>query len=69
MMTMQRSCSRLEEGGFIGPVTADDHIPPTLAPGELVDCAACDGTGRMDGTYYSKGKLCPGCNGAGKQRV
>lgn len=36
---------------------------------ELVDCAACTGTGVCkrygDGGFM----VCPGCNGAGKQRV
>ena len=41
--------------------------PATM--GQLIDCAACEGTGRSDGTYYPKGDVCKGCNGAGKQRV
>lgn len=53
------------------------HIPGVDLPGrpistprrtELVDCAACEGTGRKsyrDGSY----EVCKGCNGAGKQRV
>jgi DnaJ-class molecular chaperone len=36
---------------------------------ELVDCAACKGTGKAWPNDDRRKEVCVGCNGAGKQRV
>lgn len=41
----------------------------TKPAGELVTCAACEGTGRLDSGPGHHRPICGGCNGAGKQRV
>lgn len=38
-------------------------------PTELVDCAACNGTGLRQVPRNDGSLLCRGCNGSGKQRV